>query len=135
YLWIFGDGGTSTQTNPSHTYSSNGYYTVKLVANNANGCPDTLVKTNYVKIEPANIILVGSGFGGCAPSTGTLTVAVLSSLFPITNYVWNFGDGSPTVTCSHCPNQNHTYLTPGNYNPSATVTAGGCTYTVSGPLS
>lgn len=30
YSWVFGDGGTSTAANPSHTYQSNGVYTAKL---------------------------------------------------------------------------------------------------------
>lgn len=50
YIWDFGDGGTSTQTNPSHTYASNGTYTVSLIAN-GNGCgTDTIVQSNYVTI-------------------------------------------------------------------------------------
>lgn len=37
YAWTFGDGGTSTATNPSHTYASNGTYNVCLTATNASG--------------------------------------------------------------------------------------------------
>ncbi len=36
--WNFGDGNTSTQTNPSHTYASGGTYNVTLEVDNANGC-------------------------------------------------------------------------------------------------
>ena len=43
YYWNFGDGGTSNQANPSHTYSSNGTYNVCLTAwNNLTQCSDTL---------------------------------------------------------------------------------------------
>ena len=34
FLWSFGDGNTSTETNPQHTYSSFGIYTVTLTATN-----------------------------------------------------------------------------------------------------
>jgi PKD repeat protein len=34
YLWNFGDGATSTETNPEHTYASPGIYSVKLAATN-----------------------------------------------------------------------------------------------------
>jgi PKD repeat protein len=34
YLWDFGDGNTSSDENPVHTYASNGTYTVKLTASN-----------------------------------------------------------------------------------------------------
>lgn len=37
YLWEFGDGITSTDANPSHTYSSSGTYTVKLTTESKNG--------------------------------------------------------------------------------------------------
>lgn len=37
YLWDFGDGNTSTEENPVHTYADNGLYTVTLTASNPNG--------------------------------------------------------------------------------------------------
>jgi PKD repeat protein len=37
YLWQFGDGGTSTSANPSHTYSVAGTYTVTLFATTVSG--------------------------------------------------------------------------------------------------
>lgn len=48
YLWIFGDtliaGNVSTDTDPIYTYPSAGVYSVVLVAQNTNGCADTLIK-------------------------------------------------------------------------------------------
>ena len=41
YAWDFGDGSTSTDTDPSHTYTAEGTYTVELVASNAGGGTDT----------------------------------------------------------------------------------------------
>ena len=56
--WSFGDGGTSTLQNPSHTYTAAGTYTVSLTATNAQGS-DTATKTNYITVtEP------GTGGGG-----------------------------------------------------------------------
>ena len=37
WAWDFGDGGTATTQNPSHTYSTAGSYTVKLTATNVTG--------------------------------------------------------------------------------------------------
>ncbi|MEU8279401.1 lectin [Microbispora bryophytorum] len=37
YSWDFGDGGTSTSANPSHTYNANGTYNVKLTVRDASG--------------------------------------------------------------------------------------------------
>lgn len=52
YQWYFGDGGTSTLTNPAYIYNTAGIYTVKLVTT----CgikKDSLIKTNYINITPA----------------------------------------------------------------------------------
>ncbi len=40
YAWDFGDGGTSTLSNPSHTYASGGTYTVQLAIVDSIGCTD-----------------------------------------------------------------------------------------------
>jgi PKD repeat protein len=45
YFWDFGDGITSTEQNPSHTYSSPGIYIVILVITNACQCSDTITTT------------------------------------------------------------------------------------------
>lgn len=44
WTWDFGDGQTSNQQNPVHTYGSAGTYTVVLTATNANGCTDTTLR-------------------------------------------------------------------------------------------
>ena len=49
WSWTFGDGGTSAVKNPSHQYTSVGYYTVSLTATNAYGY-DTETKTNYIEV-------------------------------------------------------------------------------------
>jgi gliding motility-associated-like protein len=41
YVWEFGDGTSSTVTNPGHTYPGEGGYDVILIATNAAGCKDT----------------------------------------------------------------------------------------------
>jgi PKD repeat protein len=47
--WDFGDGGTSTLQNPTHTYNAAGTYTVALTATNGNGS-DTKTKTDYITV-------------------------------------------------------------------------------------
>lgn len=50
-LWNFGDGTTSTEQNPAHTYAARGDYLVTLTVNNTtSGCP-TSVDTVYIKIR------------------------------------------------------------------------------------
>lgn len=40
FLWSFGDGATSTQTNPQHTFNNAGTYTVQLIASRTYGCKE-----------------------------------------------------------------------------------------------
>lgn len=50
WLWDFGDGFTSTEQNPVHSYVLSGFYTVKLDVLDAGGCPGTVTKSNFVQI-------------------------------------------------------------------------------------
>ena len=50
WSWDFGDGGTSTLENPTHTYLANGTYTVSLTTTNAFGS-DSETKANYIIVN------------------------------------------------------------------------------------
>jgi gliding motility-associated-like protein len=52
WSWTFGDGNSSTATNPSHTYPNDQTYTflVTLYVEDANGCKDTI--TEVVTVYP-----------------------------------------------------------------------------------
>jgi PKD repeat protein len=50
YAWNFGDGATSTNENPSHSYTQSGTYTVTMIATNACGV-DTATETNTVVVS------------------------------------------------------------------------------------
>lgn len=54
YTWDFGDGNTSTEAEPTHTYEANGSYVVKLTATNEGGSDDT-----QAVLEITNIIIDG----------------------------------------------------------------------------
>jgi len=49
WLWDFGDGTTSTQQNPTHTYQNQGVYTVSLTVSNALGS-DSVIQNNYIVV-------------------------------------------------------------------------------------
>lgn len=51
WSWSFGDGDTSSIQNPSHTYKSDGLFTVKLTVSNVSGS-DTETKNNLIFVEP-----------------------------------------------------------------------------------
>ena len=71
WSWTFGDGGTSTAQNPSHTYVAAGTYTVSLTAANAQG-GDTATKTGYITVtEP--------GTGGSSMHVADMSVTRIKS--------------------------------------------------------
>ncbi|MDD4521736.1 MAG: PKD domain-containing protein [Methanosarcina sp.] len=49
WIWDFGDGTSSTEKNPVHTYSTAGTYTVNLTVSNENGTSSKLAKINISK--------------------------------------------------------------------------------------
>lgn len=50
WLWLFGDGESSTEENPTHTYAANGTYTVSLTVTNGAGTDDEVV-TSYIVVD------------------------------------------------------------------------------------
>lgn len=98
WQWDFGDAGTSTQQNPSHSYGSNGVYTVELIACNSFGC-DTIIFNNY--------ITVNSGAGAPVPTTCYPATLTYCCGFGITNMSFNTlnnssndgADGYSDFTC------------------------------------
>jgi PKD repeat protein len=125
YSWDFGDGSTSTQQNPSHTYNAGGTYNVKLIVSNTAGCVDTLIKPAYIKIQAPVAGIANLPFKGCAPMAVTFTPDV-TSVDPVVSYYWDFGDGGTSTL----QNPLHTFTT-GSYNVTlAVTTAGGCSDTI-----
>lgn len=123
YEWIFGDTSASTLQNPQHTYADTGSYTVTLIAANTDGCRDTIVKRNFVKIIPPKITSVNNlPVKGCVPLTIT-PVAVIKDSIPVSSYFWDFGDGATSTDSAPA----HTYTIPGKYNVKLVIISSGCT--------
>lgn len=126
YAWDFGDSTKATTANPTHVYSKEGSYTVRLIVTNEGGCSDTVIKKNFIQIQKPVVTINGLPRNGCAPLSITPTASV-SGNQTLTGYRWNFGDG----TTSSEPGPSHTYSKAGNYNVSLVfTTANGCTDSV-----
>ncbi|MDB9725671.1 PKD domain-containing protein, partial [Salibacteraceae bacterium] len=130
YFWNFGDGGTSTQTSPAHTFTnSTGAtvgYEITLIASTAFGCSDTTSDSVYVYHVP------NSGFKTNAmPQCAPISVAFTNVSSGGIGQKWFFGDGDTASTPS---NPTHTYknqtLFIKNYTSKLLVTSSnGCTDT------
>ena len=85
YTWDFGDGtATSSDNNPTHTYSAVGIYTVQLIASNANGCVDSISQQINVGTITASL----SADQSICPDEAVILVASGG-----TSYVWKRIDG------------------------------------------
>jgi PKD repeat protein len=98
YSWDFGDGTSSTETSPSHMYTSDGTYTVTLTASNA--CGDD-VFTEVVEISTMPI----AGFtavpqSGCVPLIVQFTD---NSSLNVTGWSWSFPGGNPSASTDQNP--------------------------------
>ncbi|MFA4867214.1 MAG: PKD domain-containing protein [Pedobacter sp.] len=119
YLWDFGDGNSSSDFEPTHTYTGDQeYYTVKLIATNQLTCKTEVEKPQYIRIVPPP-----QAAFNVVPSTVisipnyTFKFEDESTNNPIT-WEWNFGDG----TTSELKNPSHTYLDTGTYRVTLKVT-------------
>ncbi len=109
--WDFGDGQSSNEANPIHTYQGPGSYSVRLIVTGVGGA-DTMLQNNYIIITA----LPPTADFTAEPLTGPARLDVqftdLSTGF-IDSVEWDFGDGSRTVVRD---NPRHTYRDPGVYS-------------------
>ncbi len=124
YDWDFGDGNTSTQQSPTHTYNDTGVYILKLVVNRGLPCSDST--TSIVKVFPG--FRPDFGYGGQCKNTPIQFNDLTTTNYGIPNrWEWDFGDvGSPTNT-STIKNPTHVYANTGTYTVTFVVeTSKGC---------
>ncbi|RYD83460.1 MAG: PKD domain-containing protein [Sphingobacteriales bacterium] len=125
YLWDFGDKTTSTDKNPTHTFTKPGKYDVKLTATSSAGdCDQDFISKAAVEIFPEPIALFQSkNRGGCPPYKCLLENTSTNG----DTYLWNFGDGTTSTDKS----PEHIYSKEGKYSITLTaVSAKGCVKTV-----
>ncbi len=79
YTWDFGDGTSSTDMNPTHTYSQIGNYTVNLIATSANGC-NSIVNSQIITISDVGIDEYATNFTYNNPFTNSI---ILNSDIPL----------------------------------------------------
>ena len=126
WQWSFGDGTTSTDQNPVHTYNDYGTYDVKLIVSSGFGCADSIIKTAFVKIINPQITIPSLPAAGCIPFTIN-PVPTITTADAVTSYLWDFGDGATSTL----QNPTHTYPTQGTYTVRLIITTStGCTDTL-----
>lgn len=90
YMWDFGDGTTSTASNPTHTYNLNGTYILRLTATGPEGTSEAC-KLVSIEPPPGSQSAFSYYIEKC---TGTPVGIAFKTINPLsTNVVWNFGSG------------------------------------------
>lgn len=125
YLWYFGDGTTSTESNPTHTYTFGGSYLLKLKATGPGGS-DSVCKLMAVETPPPSNKSAFSYYQ--EKCSGTPVGISFKTLNPLsTNVVWDFGNGSAAVLDRNPIAQ---FLLPGDYTIKYSTQLGGVRDTV-----
>lgn len=118
YSWVFSDGFTSNEANPTHIFSNPGVYDYTLTVSTSQNCIETdqLYSTQSITVNPS-------------PMPGFIATPSVTSIFDpdvsfyntsnddIVSWTYDFADGSG----SNDPNPAHTYANWGNYEVTQTV--------------
>jgi gliding motility-associated-like protein len=88
YQWSFGDGGTSTASEPTYQYTAVGTYPVQLIATSAYGCSDTAT----INVITSADVVFPNVFTPGGPNGGGYNVTSLDNdvFFPYTSGVTDF---------------------------------------------
>ena len=126
WSWDFGDGGSDTLQNPTHTYSTSGNYNVTLTVTSDSGCTDTVTLQNAVTVYPspdAEFEPDAYSHSIDAPTFEFQNLTTGGSA-----YNWTFGDGNNSTLFE----PSHTYPDTGWYHVTLwTINSFGCTDTAS----
>ena len=133
WSWNFGNpivtNDVSSLQNPTYLYTTSGTFNVTLICTSANGCVSLITIPVFVNTLPV------ANFNAISSCLGTATIfndLSVPTTGVVTNWVWDFGDGSPI---SNQQNPSHTYPNDSTFNVSLIVTnTAGCTDTFNLPV-
>ena len=119
FEWAFGDGGTSTQKNPTHVYVSAGTFTVTVTARNADDetASDSLqITVGDIPKPPPTVAITGPSSGLVGKELQFSATGTGENL----TYAWDFGDGGAASGAT----AKHIFASAGTYAVSVVVTDG-----------
>lgn len=99
YRWEFGDGGTSTEANPTYVFKKAGKWDIKLTALNDNNCSQVSMESVTVKSVAADLPIPDFTFSfSNSNAFAPVSVIFSNSSQNASNYKWSFGDNIGTST-------------------------------------
>ena len=117
YKWSFGDGESSKEASPTHTYAAAGEYTVKLTVGNSEGATASKEAT-FTLAGAARAYFTAKPQTDRAGKFGLIVDFDATASENAASISWNFGDG----TTGSDFKMSHTYAAYGTYTVKAEVT-------------
>jgi len=132
YNWNFGDGSTSNQAAPAHSYTTAGYFNVGLSITNSDGCSNSATYYRVIRVVQG----IQPQFTWDQASTSCTAPYLLNftnqTAGPGTlTYIWSLGTGATPATSTNANPANISYPSAGNYSVTLAVSSSlGCTGTL-----
>lgn len=109
-FWEFGDGTTSTDPNPNHTYTTPGTYTVRQIVIDSGSCNESDTAEYVVTVLDGSVDATFTIESG-AQCADTLELTLMPAASDSDSWLWDFGDGSTSQERS----PRYVYTDPGDY--------------------
>jgi PKD repeat protein len=106
FLWLFEGHGTSTEANPTITFSQAGFYDVTLQVKNSNNCINTFTVENIQVLPTPQIV-----FNAQRVPNNPLRIQFENFTAGGSQFLWDFGDGNTSTLFAPL----HTYPQAGEY--------------------
>jgi PKD repeat protein len=116
WLWNFGDGNSSTEQNPVHTYQKQGNYSVSLTVTGPAGT-STMEEPVFILVGPFPPVAYFEAIYTSHPAPCGVEFQQYSE-GTITQWLWDFGDGTKSAERKPI----HSYQRNGNFTVNLTVT-------------
>ena len=120
YTWVIGPYIIpDTVRSIDFTLVNYGSYDVKLIIEDINGCKDSVTISNFMVVSGPIANFTPNGTGACVNKTMTFNDLSTPTSAPITQWTWNFGDGTQQAFTSSP--FSHTYSLEGSYTVSLII--------------
>jgi PKD repeat protein len=121
FHWDFGDGSSSTEKDPVHTYINAGSFTVELFVEDANLDFNIAIRTNFIEVKEDLEPIASFSYSPEVISYGKKVQFTFTGEEgnPIATFLWDFDDGTAD---SSLENPDHVFQLPGDYDVTLTVT-------------
>lgn len=110
FLWTFGDGFTSTEEKPVHTYRDTGVYTITLSVN-ADDAECNGADTSQIRIFPG--FVADFSLSACDNNPTKFQDLTRAVYGQVSSWSWYFGEESDGADSSHSRNPVYAYPAPG----------------------